>query len=50
MEQWTKSESGYCDKISPIHPHPAGQEVVHQALLLLEEFGEIVLKCEKFLR
>ena len=23
------------------HPHPAGQEVVHQALLLLAEFGEV---------
>ena len=24
-----------------LHPHPPGQEVVHQALLLLPEFGEV---------
>lgn len=29
------------------HPHPAGQEVVHQALLLLAEFVEVVLEGEE---
>ena len=25
------------------HPHPTGQEVAHQALHLLTEFGEVVI-------